>query len=74
MPAAHPNIGNDSARVQLRNLLTTYLHAQDPPCPSGYQRWTAPALADAKITPRLLVGDPVTLMVSPSPSHPLHPT
>ena len=60
MPSA-PNTGNDSARVQLRNLLATYFHAQDPPAPRGYHKWTAPAVAQPKT--RLLVGDPITLMV-----------
>ena len=72
MPAALSVITNlahidqDQARLQLRNALTAYFHAQDPPAPTGYPRWDAPATHVAQ-SPRLLVGDPVTLMVSPRP-------
>ena len=72
MPAALSVITNlahidqDQARLQLRNALTAYFHAQAPPAPTGYPRWDAPATHVAQ-SPRLLVGDPVTLMVSPRP-------
>ena len=54
----------DSARVQLRNALATYFHAQPTAAPAGYSRWAAPATQAVNRPPRLLVGDPVTLMVS----------
>jgi hypothetical protein len=62
----------DSARVQLRNALASYFHAQPTAAPAGYSRWAAPATQAVNQPPRLLVGDPVTLMVSPffSPSIP----
>ena len=72
MPAALSVITNlahidqDQARLQLRNALTAYFHAQAPPAPTGYPRWDAPATHVAQ-SPRLLVGDPVTLMVSARP-------
>ena len=55
---------SDSARVQFRQALATYFHAQ--PAQDGKGSWTAPSLESTtlKSTPRLLVGDPVTLMVS----------
>ncbi len=55
----------DSARVQLRNALASYFHAQPTAAPTGYSRWAAPAVQAASQSPRLLVGDPVTLMVRP---------
>lgn len=62
MPASPPaNLGSDTARVQLRNVLANYIHAQDPAAPRGYHKWTAPVVAQPKT--RLLVGDPITLMV-----------
>ena len=70
MSAAITNIGNDSARVQFRQNLATYFHAQEMPAPTGYAPWTSPHLEGvsgaAKTSPKLLVGDPVTLLVSPS--------
>lgn len=60
-----PPLGNDSARVQLRNALTTYLHELDPPAPTGYHRWAPVGLATApRPTPTLLVGDAIALAVS----------
>lgn len=61
MPTA-TNLGSDSARVQLRNVLAAYFHAQDPPAPRGYHKWTPPVASQPD--PKLLVGDPVTLVVS----------
>jgi hypothetical protein len=58
-----PAIGADSARVQLRNALTTYLHQLDPPAPMGYHHWTPAGLA-ARPCPTLLVGDPIVLSVT----------
>jgi hypothetical protein len=69
-PASHHRLGPDSARVQLRNALTTYLHSQAPPAPAGYHRWNTPSSSPANTSsspPRLLVGDPVVLAVSPVP-------
>jgi hypothetical protein len=71
MPATHPatSLPNESARVELRNALATYFHAQPPAAPAGYPRWTA-ASAQPASPPQdkpLLVGDSVTLMVSPAP-------
>lgn len=63
-------LGSDSARVQLRNALTTYLHQLDPPAPMGYHHW-APAGLAARPCPTLLVGDPIVLSVTP-PSSPPH--
>ena len=57
-------VDQDQARLQLRNTLVAYFHAQDPAAPAGYPRWSAPATHVAQ-PPKLLVGDPVTLMVSP---------
>ena len=56
------NLGSDTARVQLRNVLASYFHAQDPATTRGYFKWTPPVASQP--SPRLLVGDPVTLMVS----------
>jgi hypothetical protein len=61
MPTA-PNTGSDSARVQLRGILANYFHAQEPAAPRGYHKWTIPAAGQP--SPKLLVGDPVILMVS----------
>jgi hypothetical protein len=69
-PASYHRLGPDSARVQLRNALTTYLHSQAPPAPAGYHRWNTASSSPANTSsspPRLLVGDPVVLAVSPAP-------
>jgi hypothetical protein len=62
MPSS-PNTGSDAARVQLRSVLANYIHAQEPAAPRGFHKWAAPVANQPK--PRLLVGDPVTLVVSP---------
>ena len=70
MPATHPatSLPNESARVELRNTLATYFHAQPPAAPAGYPRWTASAQpASPPQEKPLLVGESVTLMVSPAP-------
>ena len=72
MPATHPatSLPNESARVELRNTLATYFHAQPPAAPAGYPRWTAASAQPTGPQEKLLVGESVTLMVSPAPHAP----
>lgn len=56
----------EPARAQLHKNLTAYFHAQ-PPAP-GMQTWVAPVGEQAVPEPKkLLVGDPVALLVSHIP-------
>lgn len=56
----------EPARAQLHKNLTAYVHAQ-PPAP-GMQTWAAPVGEQAVPEPKkLLVGDPVALLVSRVP-------
>lgn len=52
-------------RAQLQSNLAAYFHSQPVAAPSGYPSWSASGGGQAgQAQQKLLVGDPVTLMVS----------
>ena len=62
-------LGADAVRVKLRSGLMDYLHSFAPKNIQGYHRWTVPAAKNqAGAGVRLLVGDPIVLAVSPTPT------
>jgi hypothetical protein len=69
MPAAvlpAPNNNAEPARAQLRSNLAAYFRGQ--PVSEGHQTWGgASQLETPQLNKKLLVGDPVTLMVSLPP-------
>lgn len=55
----------EPARAQLRSNLAAYFHGQSTAAPSGYPTWSASGSGYGQPgSQRLLVGDPITLMVS----------
>ena len=77
MPAAvlpAPINNAEPARAQLRSNLAAYFRGQ--PVAEGHQTWGGASQLETPQQNKLLVGDPVTLMVSPRPlhAHPKHKT
>ncbi len=67
MPAVQPPPPNpEPARAQLRSNLAAYFHGQATAAPSGYPTWGTSGSGYGQLSQpqQLLVGDPVTLMVS----------
>jgi hypothetical protein len=64
----------EPARAQLRSNLAAYFRCQ--PVAEGHQTWGGASQLETPQQNKLLVGDPVTLMVSPRPlhAHPKHKT
>ena len=63
MPALMMSPSPEPARAQLRTNLAAYFHGQATAAPNGYPTWSASGV-QVGLSQKLLVGDPVTLMVS----------
>ncbi len=64
MPALTMPPNPEPPRAQLRTNLAAYFHGQATAAPSGYPTWSASGGGQLGQSQKLLVGDPVTLMVS----------